>query len=52
MKKGGKMLETTKLNAETIKIIEKALNEKKRVELVQTNNGLKIYNVTRKELNK
>lgn len=41
-----------KLNPETIKTIEKALSEKKRVEIVQTNNGLKVYNVTRKELNK
>lgn len=46
------MIQVVKLKPENIQVIEKALTEKKRVELVQTDNGLKIYNVTRKELNR
>lgn len=46
------MIEKVKLKPENIQAIEKALTEKKRVEIVQTDKGLKIYNVTRKELNK
>ena len=38
------MIEKVKLKPENIQAIEKALTEK--------NKGLKIYNVTRKELNK
>lgn len=46
------MVLATKLSPEEIRTIENALTEKKRVELVQTDKGLKIYHVTRKELNK
>lgn len=41
-----------KLSSEQICIIEKALAEKKRVEIVQTKDGVKIYQLARKELNK
>lgn len=40
-----------KLLPAEIRAIEAALGQKKRVEIIQTRDGLKIYNVTRKELN-
>ena len=40
----------TRLTAEQIQNIESALGAKKRVEIVKTDNGLKIYTVHRKEL--
>ena len=45
------MAQETRLSPAEIQTIEKALTEKRRVEIVQTKTGLKIYNVTRKELN-
>ena len=38
------------LSPAQIRAIEKALAEKRRVEIVQTANGLKLYTVMRKEI--
>ena len=38
------------LSPPQIRAIEKALAEKRRVEIVQTSNGVKIYSLMRKEI--